>query len=119
MTEMWSEEKEKEVLDYLKTLEDFASFPLPNHWYKKYDIEPPKPQTFKDFANSGYWLKRHFDPTVEREIRTEPVPGGVRPVLEQDVIPVEVITKTVSDNQPETQKMLEDSKESNDSTPQQ
>lgn len=103
-------EREAEIVAELKRLPDFVMYPIPQHWYKKYDIAPRKPFNFKEFVESGEWYKSHFNPAVEREIRTEPAPGGVRPVLEIEPVKAE----TVSGNLLESHETKEDSKESNE-----
>lgn len=114
-TKVWTEEGERELVEALKASGEIEHLPLPKEWYKKYNIPFPKPMNFKEFANSGYWFKRHFDPAVEKEVRTEPVEGGVRPVLEIEPVKAETITRTLSENPPETHETTACSTESNDS----
>ena len=92
-----NEEQERALIEELRTTGELERFPLPKEWYKKYNIPFPKPMNFKEFANSGYWFKCHFDPAVEREVRTEPAPGGIRPVLEIEPVKAETITKPITE----------------------
>jgi hypothetical protein len=94
MTTPAADDETKALIDELRNHPDFLHLPFPKDWYKKYDIPLPKPASFKEFIDEGYWFKRHFDPKVAREIR-EVAPGGVRPVPEPEQIPVEVVTKPV------------------------
>ena len=103
-TTTYDETAIKQLVEELRNSPDFAHLTFPKDWYKKYDIPVPKPVSLKEYITENYWFKCHFDPTVAREIRKEPAPGGVRPVPEPEVLPVEVITKplenqTDEDNQ--------------------
>ena len=118
------EQAERALIEELRTTGELERFPLPKEWYKKYNIPLPRPMNFKEFANSGYWYKAHFDPNVAREIKAEPATGGVRPVLEIEPVVAETITKpmtekSASENQQETHETTVCSTESNDSERQQ
>ena len=88
---------DEELYEELRHCPDFDKLPLPETWYKKFNIPRPTAVDFKTFANSGYWLKCATDPNTIREICTEPAPGGVRPILDVKQPEVEVITKPVVD----------------------
>lgn len=118
------EETIKKLIEELRNTPDFAHLPFPKDWYEKYNIPLLQPASMKEFLTDNTWFKCHYDPRVEREIRKKPVPGGVRPVPEPEVIPVDIITKPVvdetdEDNQQEMPQMTEDSKESSETKPQQ
>lgn len=116
------EENIKALVEELRKTPEFAHLPFPNSWYKKYDIPVPKPASFKEYITENHWFKCHFDPTVAREIRKEPAPGGVRPVPEPEVLPVETITvpvETAEDNQTPMPETSVCSTESNETKPQQ
>ena len=89
-----AEDPNKALVEELRNHPDFVHLPFPKDWYRKYNIPEPTPMSFKAFLDSGYWFERHFDSKVER-VEIGPVPGGVRPVLEAEVIPVETITKPI------------------------
>ena len=113
----------KQLIEELRNTPDFAHLPFPKDWYKKYDIPVPKPASFKEYITENHWYKCHFDPHVAREVRTEPAPGGVRPVPEPEVLPVEVITKQIenqTDADSQQQKPVESacSTESSETEPQ-
>lgn len=94
---------EEALYNELKNLPDFDKFPLPDNWYKKFNIPRPQPVSLQDFALSRAWLKHKYDPDITYEIRNEPEPGGVRPIIEPEPIPVEIITKELtSQTSPET-----------------
>lgn len=86
-------EDEEALYNELKELPDFDRLPLPEHWYKKFNIPRPEAVTLQDFALSRAWLKHKYDSNITYEIREEPAPGGVRPIIEPEPIPVEIITK--------------------------
>jgi hypothetical protein len=108
---------DEELYEELKNLPDFKHLPLPNHWYQKFNIPAPRPVSFQTFAMERRWLKHKFDDNVQYEVRNEPVPGGVRPVLEEEVIPV--IVETSSETPQQTLEEKGDSTTPSDSEPQQ
>jgi hypothetical protein len=83
---------DEEYYEILRHCPDFDKFPLPESWYKKFNLERPTAVDFKSFIKSGYTAKCHADPNVLREIRKDPAPGGVRPIL--DVKQPEVVVET-------------------------
>lgn len=103
---------EEALYNELKDLPDFDKFPLPDHWYKKFNIPRPQPVSLQEFALSRAWLEHKYDSNITYEIRNEPVPGGVRPIIEPEPIPVEVVTKELTDgtcpdifSQPQTERV--------------
>lgn len=125
----YSKLSDDELLQELMKLPDFEKLPLPISWYKKYNIPfSDKVVSPRQYIQENYWLKCQYNPTSKWEVRTEPAPGGVRPVLEVQEVKADLIdskyqdftervapliSQIVSDNQQETQKSLEDSKECN------
>ena len=79
----------------LKDLPDFDRLPLPDRWYEKYNLRRPEPVDFKTFAMERRWLAHKHDSLLTFEIKTEPAPGGVRPILEAEPIPVEIVQKPI------------------------
>jgi len=117
-------EDEEALYNELKNLPDFDRLPLPDTWYKKFNIPRPEPVSLQDFALSRAWLKHKYDPDIKYEIREEPASGGVRPIIEPEPIPVEIITKELTtETSPDTfsQPQLESvpPTESNEKEPQQ
>jgi len=109
-----------ELLQELRKLPDFDKLPLPISWYQKYNIPfSDKVVSPKQYIQDNYWLKCQYNPTTTWEVRTEPAPGGVRPVLEIEEPKAELIeskyqdfiNRIVSDNQQETLRPREDSTE--------
>ena len=107
---------DEELYEELKHLPDFKHLPLPKHWYQKFNIPAPRPVSFQTFAMERRWLEHKYDDNVDYEVRNEPVPGGVRPVLEAE--PVPVIVETSSETQQQTLEEKDDSTAPSDSEPQ-
>jgi hypothetical protein len=96
-------EDEEALYNELKTLPDFDRLPLPDSWYKKFNIPRPQPVSVQEFALSRAWLEHKYDSNIIYDIRKEPEPGGVRPILETEPISVEIITKELTnETSPET-----------------
>ena len=111
---------DEEFYAELKEHPDFLKFPLPETWYAKFNIPRPTAQDFKTFLLSGYTMKCRNDPNTIREIRKDPAPGGVRPILPAPEIPIEVVTRQIVDeSQQEMPQLSEDSTGSSDSKRQQ
>jgi hypothetical protein len=112
---------EEQLFAILKTLEDFDKYPLPVSWYKKFNLPAPKTVALPQYVKEGHWMKCAYDPKTTWEVRTEPAPGGVRPVLNTDLPTVELtdskyqpfINEIVSDSQQQTQREREGSTECN------
>jgi hypothetical protein len=117
----YSKMSEEQLLAELKKLDDFDKYPLPVSWYKKYNIPAPKTVAVPQYVKEATWLKCAYNPNTKWEIRTEPAPGGVRPVLDTDLPTVELtdskyepfINQIVSDSQQQTQREREGSTECN------
>jgi hypothetical protein len=45
------------LYESLKDLPDFDCFPIPNSWFKKFNLPPRNPESVKDFFRSGYTMK--------------------------------------------------------------
>lgn len=88
---------DEELYEGVKDLPYFKHLPLPDHWYKKFNIPRPEPVSFQTYAMERRWLEHKFDDGVTYEVRSEPAPGGVRPIIESEPIPMEVISESVSE----------------------
>lgn len=49
---------EDKLFAELSKLPDFDSYPLPAHWYKKYNIKPVTVPTVKEFIENNYAVMR-------------------------------------------------------------
>ena len=108
---------DEDLYEQLKTLPEFKHLPLPKHWYQKFNIPAPRPVSFQTYAMERRWLEHKFDDNVQYEVRTEPVEGGVRPIIEPEAIPV--IIETSSENAQLTIEETAHSTAPSDSEPQQ
>jgi hypothetical protein len=120
----YSKLSEEELLAEIKKIDDWEKLPLPISWYKKYNLPAPKPVAVPQYVKEMPWLKSQYNQTTNWEVRTEPAPGGVRPIVETDLPTVELtdskfepintlINEIVSDNQQQMQREREGSTEHN------
>lgn len=93
-----TEEEEHAIYLSMRDLEDFSCFPLPQTWYKKYNIEQPGLINPREYMESNYALKMQFAkkdlPTITRgPLKDEE--GNIRllPFLDPPKIEVETITR--------------------------
>ena len=86
---------DEELFAMMKNHPEFHNLPLPASWFKKFNLEPVKARNFKEFIDDKAWERSREMSVDQVEIRKEPVPGGVRPVLPSEEIPVEVISRPI------------------------
>ena len=92
MTEQYTDE---ELYNYLKDLPEFENLPLPESWYKKFNIELKKPDTFKDATENNYVNKSKLSSTGYIEL---PTPKNyVFPELKTEPVPLEVVSKPLEE----------------------
>lgn len=103
---------DEELYEGVKDLPYFKHLPLPDHWYKKFNIPKPQPVSFQTFAMERRWMEHKFDNDIVYEVRKEPAPGGIRPVPEPEEIPV--IIETSSESQQLTPEESASTTESSD-----
>ena len=84
---------DEELYSQLKDLPYFKHLPLPNKWYDMFNIPKPEPVSFQDYALGRNWLAHKFDENITYEVKTEPAPGGVRPIIESEPISLEIEVK--------------------------
>jgi hypothetical protein len=87
---------DEQLLEMMKAYPDFECLPKPASWFKKFNLEPVTARNFKEFLDEKAWERTRWMVVDEVEIRKEPVPGGVRPVLPSEVIPVEIISRPIT-----------------------
>ena len=80
----------------MKNHPEFECLPKPATWFKKFNLEPVTARNFKEFIDEKAWERTRWMVVDEVEIRKEPVPGGVRPVLPSEEIPVEIISRPIT-----------------------
>jgi hypothetical protein len=49
------------MFNLMKDMPDFDSFPIPQSWYKKFNIPPRNPIGVKEYIESGYAMKRAIE----------------------------------------------------------
>ena len=86
---------DEELLKMMKESPEFKNLPLPASWFKKFNHEPVKARNFKEFLEDDAWLKTRGMQVDEKEIRKEPVPGGVRPVFPLEEIPMTITSRVI------------------------
>tara|TARA_R110000868_G_scaffold8415_2_gene43751 strand:+ start:164 stop:493 length:330 start_codon:yes stop_codon:yes gene_type:complete len=101
---------DEELFKMMKESPEFKNLPLPATWYKKFNLEPVKARNFKEFLDDDAWLKTRGMHVDEKEIRKDPVPGGVRPVFPLEEIPVSITSRKID---PTEVWGVEDKKEAN------
>ena len=72
------DDTEKELLALLRTLPDFASYPLPARWYKADPtLTPPSAVNTRDFIDSAYTIKCANEPKdLPPVLINQPQQGG-------------------------------------------
>jgi hypothetical protein len=81
---------DEQLYEQLKDLPDFDRFPLPKYWYEKFKIPPPKILSLmeavklseKTYNAPGF----NYQPMEVRE----PAPGGIREILADKPLEIEV-----------------------------
>jgi hypothetical protein len=81
---------EEELFAELSKLPDFHRFPLPKHWYEKFNIPVPKIPTIKEALRMHYQTQLDFLDKMEYEER-QIAEGGVRPLLESAPLDIKVL----------------------------
>lgn len=86
---------EEEFLNELKQLPDFECFPIPSHWFAKYNLAPRSVINPKEYLESNYAMKMAFAPKdLPPIIINEPQQGGkLVAVQPPENIKVEVVSR--------------------------
>lgn len=91
---------EDELVKIILSLPDGENYPLPAGFYKKYNLNPAKAVSFKDYAMSKIWLKRQFEdkdlPALE--LKPEDLPKEVAPYVVLPEVKADVVTTTTTEN---------------------
>ena len=86
---------DEELFEMMKDHPEFECLPKPASWFKKFKLQPVAARNFKEFIDDRAWEKTREMIVNEKEIRKDPAPGGVRPVLPSEEIPVEIISRPI------------------------
>jgi hypothetical protein len=83
---------DEELFAILKECPDFERLPLPGSWFKRFNIKPIEPGDFKTYIKEKPWMKAAYQPKDFVEFK-EAAPGGLRPIIEVEPVPMEVIQR--------------------------
>jgi hypothetical protein len=86
---------DEELYAMMKASPEFEHLPKPASWFKKFGLEPIKARNFKEYLDEDAWMESRGKPVQEWAVFKDPQPGGVRPVLPSEEIPVEIISRPV------------------------
>ena len=87
---------DEEIYEMMKNHPEFESLPKPASWFKKFNLQPVAARNFKQFIDDKAWERAREMSVDQVEIRKQPVPGGVRPVLPSEEIPMEIISRPIT-----------------------
>lgn len=90
---------DEQLFEMMKSHPDFENLPKPASWFKKFNLPPVKARNFKEYLEDDAYMEARGKIVTEKAIYNEPQPGGVRPVPDPEVIPMEIISRPL---QPET-----------------
>jgi len=86
---------DEELYEMMKNHPEFECLPKPASWFKKFNLQPVAARNFKEFIDDKAWERAREMSVDQVEIRKDPVPGGVRPVLPSEEIPMEIISRPI------------------------
>jgi hypothetical protein len=86
---------EKELVEALMQLPDFDCLPIPQNWFKKYNIPARGVVNPQEFMESGYTMKlaiatKDLAPLIIDKPQQN---GKLVPLVEPEIIPVEVVSR--------------------------
>lgn len=102
---MATEYTDEELMNYLKQLPEFGNLPLPESWYKKFDIPLLRPDNFKESVESNYCIKSSLNSTGF--IKAPTPKDYVFPEVKADNVPLEVASKVIENEKPQETITLE------------
>ena len=86
---------DEELYAMMKDSPEFEHLPKPASWFKKFGLEPIKARNFKEFLDDDAWMQSRAKPYQEWAVFKDPQPGGVRPVLPSEEIPITITSRPV------------------------
>lgn len=83
------------LYNLMKDLPDFDCFPIPQHWFKKFNIPPRNPISVREFLESGYTMKMSVAPKdLPPIIIDKPQQDGkLVKMIEVEPVPVELVSR--------------------------
>jgi len=94
-TKMEATDEERKLYEAMKDLPDFDCFPIPQSWFKKFNIPPRNPVGVREYIHSNYAMAMAVAPKdLPPLIIDEPQQGGkLVEVAPPEEVPVELISK--------------------------
>lgn len=88
-------DEERELYEALKNLPDFDCFPIPQSWFKKFNIPPRNPVGVREYIHSNYAMNMAVAPKqLPPIIIDEPQQGGkLVEIAPPEEVRVELISK--------------------------
>ena len=88
-------DEERDLYEALKDLPDFDCFPIPQSWFKKFNIPPRGVVNPREFIESNYTMKMSIAPKdLPPLIINEPQKDGkLFPLIAEEPIPVELVSR--------------------------
>lgn len=88
----YSKMTEQELMEILKMLPDVDCYAFPASFYKRYDLKPVAPVSFKEYAKSNVWITRQleekdFPATI---LTLDDLPKEVKPYVEVEPVRVDI-----------------------------
>lgn len=84
---------DEQIFEMMKASPEFEHLPKPASWFKRFGLEPVKARNFKEYLEDDAYMEARGKVITEKVIYNEPQPGGVRPVLPPEIIPMEIISR--------------------------
>ena len=95
---MAAELTDEELFNYLKDLPEFGNLPLPQSWYKKFNIPLLKPDTFKESIENNYCVKSSL--RSDGIIYAQTPKNYVFPEVKANDVPLEIESKVIENEKP-------------------
>lgn len=88
-------DEERQLYEALKQLPDFECFPIPQSWFKKFNIPPRNPVPVREYIHSNYAMNMAVAPKdLPPIIIDEPQQGGkLVEVAPPEEVRVELVSK--------------------------
>lgn len=92
---MEATDEERKLYEALKDLPDFECFPIPQSWFKKFNIPPRNPVSVRDYIHSNYAMNMAVAPKdLPPLIIDKPQQNGkLVEMAPAEEVPVEVVSR--------------------------
>ena len=83
------------LYNLMKDMEDFECWPIPERWFKKFNIPPREAQNTRQFTNDNYQqklktMKYELDPIIINQPQQN---GKLFPVFPEEKVDVNVVSR--------------------------